>query len=259
MISGIMEIAPDFVASCFDAPGPNFRHKKFIAYQANRPKTEQELKEQIDIVRKSVGQIGLPLLMKKGFEADDLLGTISRKVKSKTLKVIIITGDKDLMQLVDKDVELFLMKRGVSGAKLIDKKEVENFLGIKPSQVVDFKALVGDPSDNYSGVYGIGPKTAANLLKNFGSLDNIYKNLDKITPAVAQKLKKDKESAYLSYDLAKIDRQVKIKFKLKDAKWADDKISGLRKTMVDLGFRSLVKRVDEKFSKANLEKQMSLI
>jgi len=259
IISGILEINPDYVITCFDAPGPNFRHEKFIAYQANRKKTDDDLKDQINIVRKNVKKIGFPVLIKKGFEADDILGTIAKKAKKRKLEVVIITGDKDLMQLVDNKVNLFLMKRGISGSQIVDSQGVEKHLGIKPSQVVDFKALVGDPSDNYSGVYGIGPKTAVNLLTEYCDLNGVYKNLDNIAPSIVEKLKKDKDSANLSKDLATIDCSVPVKMKLKKSKWDDDKIKELKTVMQDLHFRSLVKRIDKKFAENDSKRQMSLI
>lgn len=257
LLKAIAELKPDYLIACFDAPGPTFRHQQFIGYQANRPKMADELGEQIDLARESLKEAEIPVLMQPGFEADDLIGTIAKKARVE--EIIIVTGDRDLMQLVDQRVKLFLLSKGISGAELVGPKEVEERLGVKPSQVVDYKALVGDPSDNYPGVAGIGPKTAVNLIAQFGSLTKIFAQQREINPKVREKLIGSKEAALLSYQLAKIARNAPVKFKLSSAGWNQKKLVKLKSVLAKLGFPSLVKRVDKQLGFKKTEQQMKLI
>lgn len=256
-LKAIAELNPDYLIACFDSPGINFRQKKFVGYQANRPETEKELKSQIGLTWENLKKAEVLVLIKTGFEADDIIGTLTRKIKNQEL--IIVTGDKDLMQLVSQKTKIFLLTKGVSGAELVGEKEVEKILGIKPKQVIDYKALVGDSSDNYPGVSGIGPKTGVKLLKKFSSLRQIYQHLPEIEPGIREKLKRDRESAFLSQDLATIVKDLDLKFLLKKAKWNQKKMLALKSVLKDLGFPSLVRRIEGYFDQGKTEEQMKLI
>jgi len=267
----ISELKPEYLTACFDSPGPNFRHQKFIAYQANRLKTESDLVSQIKLTKKLVEETGMPVSIAPGFEADDIIGTLVKKLrvknadsktkgkKSQIDRVIIVTGDKDLMQLVGPKVDLFLLDRGVSGASLIGPKEVKERLGVGPGQVVDYKALVGDSADNYPGVAGVGPKTAVNLLSDFSDLNGIYHSLSKIGLKLKQKLDQGREAALLSQELALINQEVPIQFSFKKMVWNKERLLKLQSSLKDLGFRSLVNRIEKKFSPAGKDVQMKLI
>lgn len=257
LIRVIEVLKPKYLIACFDTPGITFRHEKFIAYQANRPEKEKELKNQIELVRETLPGSDIPILFKSGFEADDVMGTIARRFEKK--EVVIVTGDKDLMQLVDENTKIFTLVKGVTGGELVDKKGVKQILGIKPSQVIDYKALVGDSSDNYPGVNGIGPKTAQTLLDEFVSLDKIYANLKKIKEIVRKKLEEGKESAYLSQELATIVDDVPVKVPIKKAVWNQDKLLKLKKVLEELNFPSLVKRIEKQFDQRKSEEQMTLL
>jgi len=186
----VNDFHPHYLAVVFDTPKPTFRHQQFVGYQIKRPKMPADLAEQIKMVREILRRAGIKIFMKEGYEADDLLGTILQRVKKLDLEAIVVTGDKDLMQLVNKKARLLMFKRGLGENILVGEKEVEKELGVAPSQVVDYKALAGDTSDNYPGVAGVGPKTAVKLLKKFGNLDNIYSHLDEIEPlSLREKLK----------------------------------------------------------------------
>ena len=265
LLKVISQLKPDYLLACFDAPGPTFRHQQFIGYQANRPKMADELSQQINLARESLQEAQIPVLLQPGFEADDLIGTIIKKMKKKKKKekdwqIIVVTGDKDLMQLVDKQVKLFLLTKGVSQAELIGSREVKKRLGVKPEQVVDYKALVGDTSDNYPGVAGIGPKTAVKLLRQFGSLERILREREKIAPKLREKLLAGEKAARLSYQLAQIVCQVPLNFKLSSACWSDEKLRRLKKVLRQLGFPSLVRRIERQLEvKKELKEQMKLI
>ncbi|HSD98183.1 MAG TPA: 5'-3' exonuclease H3TH domain-containing protein [Patescibacteria group bacterium] len=198
------EVKPDLLTICFDQGAPTFRMNLYVGYHANRPKMQDKLGEQVEPLRESLQKIGIPLDAVDGYEADDLIGTLSHQAKQKGLETIILTGDRDLLQLVNGSVKLLMPITGITKSVVMGSQEVEDKYGITPSQVIDYKALVGDPSDNYPGVAGIGPKTASSLLQKFGTLENIYSHLGDIKPELSQKLAKDAEAAGLCKKLATI-------------------------------------------------------
>jgi len=254
----IADFKPRYLLIAFDTPKPTFRHKKFIGYQIKRPKMDKELSEQIVIVQEVLRVMKVKFLTKEGYEADDIIGTLSvrsQKLKIKNLKIIVVTGDRDLMQLVNKQTNLFIPIKGLSNGQVVDEKYVEKDLGVRPDQVVDYKALMGDNSDNYPGVAGVGPKTAVKLLQKFGSLDNIYCSLDKIESAsLAAKLKKGKKAAYLSQDLAKIRCDVPLKVEIKDLRLEDWRNEATVEIFKNLGFRSLVRELENTGDSSKQEK-----
>ena len=178
LLNLVENLKPTHLVVCFDEKEKTFRHKSFKEYQSQRPPTHEDLSSQFAKARNFLDAAKIHVYSKAGYEADDLIGTISKKTKIKN--VVIVTGDKDILQLVNKKVKLFMPVSGLSNGKIFGEVETKEKLGIPPSLVVDYKGLVGDPSDNYKGVAGIGPKTATNLLNEFGSFKGVYKNLDKI-------------------------------------------------------------------------------
>lgn len=243
LLSAIEELKPDYLVVAFDLPQPNFRHHLYVAYQHKRPVMDKELADQIDRVNQVVSTFGIPVLTAPGYEADDVIGTLAKQAEKKDLQTLIITGDRDMMQLVTDKTKLYFPERGVANDRL---------LGVRPDQVIDYKALVGDSSDNYPGVPGIGPKTATALLRKYQTLNKIYQNLDKIKPSVAKKLKAGRESAELSKKLAKIVTNTPVKLNLKAARvhYNQQKV---RQLLKELQFTSLL----DKLPKA--EKQMELL
>jgi DNA polymerase-1 len=254
----VEDFHPEGLVVCFDRPKPTFRQAIFVGYQAKRPKMDEGLVSQIGKVHEVVEAMQVPIFEKDGFEADDLLGTLSlqavggpnrkkHKAKSRTnnqaIDVIIVTGDRDILQLVDAHTSVYMPVKGLSEAKLFGEKEVEEKFGIKSSQVIDYKALTGDSSDNYGGVNGIGPKTASSLLQKYQTLDNIYKNLERLPQAVALKLKDGKHSAYLARKLATIVRNVPVRLKIEEATTNDFGSERLINLLSDFEFHSLLKRL----------------
>ncbi len=258
LLSTLKELNPDCLVVTVDLPGPNFRHKEFVGYQAQRPKTDNELISQIERVYETVRAFNIPILSCKGYEADDVIGTLSAQAEEKKIETIIVTGDKDIMQLATSKTKLFVPERGSSRMKMYGPKEVEAYLGIKPSQIVDYKGLVGDPSDNYPGVLGIGPKTAVKLLKEYKTFEGVYKNLDKINPNTAEKLREGKTSGLLSQKLAKIIRDIPVELSLKKAKLKDYDPEKIEKLYMELGFKSLLKSLPGAEEEPK-DTQMSLI
>ncbi len=259
---GMMDkVKPDYIIASFDVKGSTFRHKEFKEYKANRKKAPDDLYEQIPVCQELLKSYGVPIYIKEGFEADDILGTISKmKLTEKPPKVsrdletltpftqgvdtLIVTGDMDLAQLVDKDTSIFTLRRGIKDTVIYDEKGVVEKYGIRPDQIVDYKALRGDPSDNIPGVKGIGEKTALDLLHQFGHLKDIYDNLDKIEkPAVRKKLEESREEAFLSYKLATIITDVPLQVDLASARVNNFNKEGLANFLKKMGFQSLYKRL----------------
>jgi len=271
LLNVITELNPECIAVAFDLPGQNFRHHEFVGYQAQRPKTDNQLIDQIDRVKEVVEALNIPIFTLPGFEADDVIGTLAQQaVKLNTelrimnhgkkksdnnhnsrfmihdspTEVIIVTGDKDILQLVDDHVKVLMPQRGFAESFLVDKDGVKQKMGVLASQIVDYKGLVGDPSDNYPGVLGIGPKTAINLLNDYKTLDGVYNNLDNIkNEKLRQKLIDGKENAYLSYKLATIVRDAPVKLEIDKCAVHDYDLQKVSALFEELEFRSLIKKL----------------
>ncbi|PIP15073.1 hypothetical protein COW98_01715 [Candidatus Roizmanbacteria bacterium CG22_combo_CG10-13_8_21_14_all_35_9] len=248
----ITDFHPDYLTCCFDTPLPTFRNKLFKAYQAQRPKVEDDFIVQIPLVKEALDKAGISHLEKDGFEADDLIGTVTKIFSQNDIRVLIVTGDKDLLQLVNDKVFIASPQLGLSHIKVFDSIEVERKLGIKPKQVPDFKALAGDPSDNYPGARGIGPKTAASLLTQYQSLDNIYKNINFISSEKIKKaLTESKDDVFLSQKLATVVTNVQITPNIEEMKFKKFK-SELKDFLLKYQIHSLAKRIFEKTNKKSL-------
>lgn len=251
----INELKPDYIAAAFDLPAPTFRHIEYKEYKATRPKTPDELVKQIPRAKEILKALNIPILEKEGFEADDVIGTLAKRISKDGIEVMVITGDLDTLQLVSDKIKIYTPKKGLSDPITYGEKEVEDRYGLKVSQMIDYKALRGDPSDNIPGVKGIGEKGACNLLKEFGTLENLYEKLEKLTdkqiidsPAlsknVVEKLKTNKEMAFFSKKLSTICLDVPLKITLKELDWQKkydiDKIKAL---FNELNFQTLIKRL----------------
>jgi len=209
---------PDYLFVAFDLPTPTFRHLMYKEYKANREKSPDDFRSQVPYIKQFVKDIGVTLIEKEGFEADDVIGTIAElaKKENETINSYILTGDKDVLQLVGDNTFALLTKKGISDIVTCDESRVVLEMSIKPEQVVDYKALKGDSSDNIPGIAGIGDKTAIGLLAEFGSLDGIYKNIEAVSSKrVQEKLIEGKETAYLSRDLARINIAVPMEITFK--------------------------------------------
>lgn len=270
----IREIRPDYIVACFDYPGLTIRHKEFEKYKAKRPPLNPDLKSQIPLVKESLLVLRIPIFERKGYEADDIIGNIVEKINKRyifpKIEVKILTGDLDLLQLIEKNVEVLLMKTGEKEFVKYNKEKVrEKYKGLSPKQIVDFKALRGDPSDNIPGVRGIGEKTAIELLKNFGSLQNLYREIEQktekskeIPSKIREFLISQKNQAFLSYSLASLKKDAKIDFSLGNKKWGSYKKEEFINFLQKLGFKSLIKRFfpdevkEQKRETINIQKKL---
>ena len=236
---------PDYLAIAFDT-GRTFRDDLFPAYKATRAKMPDDLVPQMERIRQLVDAFNIPRVEREGYEADDVLGSLARwAVHEAGLGVKIVTGDRDLLQLVSERVIVSLPGRQLADAQDYTPERVRQKYGVRPEQFVDFKALVGDKSDNIPGVRGIGEKTAAKLLQQYGDLDNLYAHLDELSPSLRKKLEADRENAYLSRKLARIVTDLPVQVDLEQARpdrFAPDQVETLFR---ELEFRSLMKRFAE--------------
>ncbi len=246
----IREEKPDFIAAAFDRPEPTFREELYPEYKIQRPKVPGELAIQIKMSRKLLQKFKMKFFEKSGFEADDILGSLANLFsKYKDLKIVILTGDLDALQLVrGEKIVVRTPQKGLTEMNTYDRIKVKSRLGIFPEQIPDFKALVGDVSDNLPGIPGVGPKTAAILLNQFGDLDGIYKNFNKldniVSPKVCQSLKQLKSQALLVKKLASIRQDLKFDLKLDHLAYQiprADLINYFRK----LGFNRLISRLEK--------------
>ena len=216
MLLALRELKPDYVAVAWDAPGKTFRHDRYIEYKATRKKADQELYDQMPLTKEVVAAFNIPLIEESGFEADDIIGSLSAQYE-KQVDVVVVTGDMDELQLVSPQTTVFTMRKGFSDTFIYDESAVHDKYGVTPTEFIVYKALKGDTSDNIPGVAGIGDKTATQLVSEYQTLDNIYAHQDDLKPAVRNKLEAGKANAYLSEELSTIKRDMKLKFDLKAA------------------------------------------
>jgi DNA polymerase I len=258
LINIVENLKPTHIIFCFDEKEKTFRNELLPTYQSQRPETPSDLIPQFQKARDFLESVGVPVYSKSGYEADDVIGTLATQLKVD--EVIIVTGDRDILQLVDdaKNIKLFMPIAGLSNGKIFTEKETVERMGVLPNQIADYKALVGDPSDNYFGIAGIGPKTAGSLLAKYKTLDGIYEHISDIPEKLKTKLLDGKESAYLSYKLATIVRDVPVKINIDEAnKW--DLISeNVLKLFEEYGFKTLTARIKKLGEQIEKEKQGSL-
>ena len=239
----INAIKPDFAAVAFDLKHPTFRHQLYSEYKAGRNPTPEDLKSQFPDAKECLQFMGLHILELPGYEADDIQGTVAKMSHGYGDTVgYILSGDRDLLQLIDDKVTVLLATTG--DTKEMNTDAFREEYGIEPSAFVDMKALMGDSSDNIPGVAGIGKKTAQSLLSNFGTLDGIYENIDSplISKGVREKLIRDKENAYLSRTLAKIDTNAPIGKELPELALGETDRGGLYTKFLELELNSLIQK-----------------
>src|SRR3989339_492500 len=245
LLNVLNRFKPDYIAATFDLKEPTFRHKEFKSYKATRVKAPDDLYEQIPLVKKIVEAFNIPVVEKKGYEADDLIATFARKTEKihPDVEVIIVTGDLDTLQLVDDKVKVFALRKGMSDSVLYGEKEIFERYGLKPDQMIDYKGLRGDPSDNLPGVRGVGEKTATELLKKYNTIEEVYKNLPNIREGIRKKLEKDKLQAFFSKRLARLVENVPVDFDIEKCLAEDFSRVEVINLMRELEFFSLLRRL----------------
>ncbi|WP_416666745.1 DNA polymerase I [Egbenema bharatensis] len=242
---------PDYVAIAFDVSDPTFRHEADDTYKAGRPETPEDFIPDLENLQELLAALNLPVLTAPGYEADDVIGTLARRANGEGLRVKVLSGDRDLFQLIDPKQSVTVLYlsttygKGTPPPKEFGLEQVKDKMGILPSQVVDYKALCGDPSDNIPGVKGIGDKTAVQLLKQYESLEKIYASIDEIKGAVKKKLEDGKDAALHSQYMAQIHLDVPLSVSLEDCKLTGFDTATLVPVLEKLEFRKFLSQINQ--------------
>ncbi|MBI4352303.1 MAG: DNA polymerase I [Candidatus Omnitrophica bacterium] len=243
----LKEIDPEGIAISFDLKGPTFRHKRYEAYKIHRPPMPDELVFQMPVIKKVVGAFRIPIFEKEGYEADDVMATLAKKLEAKGHEVYIVTADKDALQLVNASIKVLNPQKENF---IYDEEKVRERFGVEPGRVVEVMALMGDASDNIPGVPGIGEKTAAKLITEFGTLDEVFRHLSKVKPdRLQESLKKYEEEARLSRELAQADCRVPLDVDVEALRRGEPDLKELAGLYTELEFRSLLKNLPVKQEK----------
>lgn len=249
------EIKPDYIAATFDLKALTFRHLEYDKYKAGRKKMPDELAAQFDPVKELLKAFNIGIFEKEGYEADDIIGTISKEYESKGLDVVIFTGDRDALQLVSDNTVVMITKKGITELDIYDKDAIKSKYGFEPLGIIDLKGLMGDASDNIPGVPGVGEKTAIKLLGEFNSVENLYENLDRVSgKRLKENLENNKEKAFLSKKLATIDRNVPIQVELNNIRTKKYDSKRVIELFSEFEFKSLMDRfkIDNEDSKKEI-------
>ncbi len=262
LLTVVQELKPTHLIVSFDISKPTYRQGLYAGYHEHRPSMSEDLVPQFAYVHDALKKMHIAIYEQAGYEADDVIGTIAYQVRqlvvsgqSSEVETIILTGDRDLLQLVNPQVKILMPVVGVKQTALFDEKAVEEKYGVHPRQFIDYKALIGDQSDGYPGVTGIGPKTASHLLTTYGTFEQLYEKIGELPEKYATKLAVDAEQAALAKKLATILTDAPITCKLEDAKWIDFDTQGAREIFKQFGFNSLEKRFAGFFEKLDEEKK----
>jgi DNA polymerase-1 len=255
---------PNYLIVCFDRPKPTFRQELYAGYHEHRPALANDFVPQIKTVHEIVEKMDIPVFELDGYEADDLIGTIASYTGKKQIQTLIVSGDRDLLRLVNEHVWVLSPLVGLKTLTIYHPQKVEEKFGVAPSQFIDYKALIGDQSDGYPGVSGIGPKTASSLIRKFDTFENLYHHLKDVPPKLAEKLAIDAEQAALAKKLATIVTDAPIRIDLQKAAIEKVHMNNAKEAFEALGFNSLLTRLEtlnghvvESAKKAKEEKEKS--
>jgi 5'-3' exonuclease len=241
LLDAVKTFSPSHVVCCWDLGSRTFRTELYPAYKGNRPEPPDDLVPQFDLIKDVVDCFNVPNIGITGYEADDCIGTLARKF-SEELDVVILTGDQDLLQLVSDRIRVAIMKKGVSNYAVFDLPALLAEKMLAPEQIVDLKGLVGDTSDNYPGVRGIGEKTAVKLLQQYRTIEGILERLDELPAGVRKKIEADLDMLQLSRDLARIRCDVPISCPIESCRWRPDP-ERIREMFAQLEFKSLMRLI----------------
>jgi DNA polymerase-1 len=244
LLRGIQDVQPEYVAACFDLPGPTFRHEQFAAYKATRAPMPDDLRSQFPKVREVVAALRIPVYELAGYEADDVIGTITRDMDARGIDTTVVTGDLDMLQIVTDRTRLMTTRQGVDATVYYDPARIWERFELRPDQMIDYKALKGDPTDNIPGIPGVGEKTAAKLVGEFGSLEGIYARLGEVTPEkLRDKLVAAREQVFASRELSRIVCDLPISLDLEAARLSDYDRAEVVRLFREFEFRSLIDRL----------------
>jgi DNA polymerase I len=245
VLRGFQDLQPDYVAVSFDLPGPTFRHEQYAEYKATRTKMPDDLRDQFPKVREIVKALRIPVYEMHGYEADDVIGTITRQTESNAnLETTIVTVDLDMLQLVTPRTRLMTTRSGVENTVIYDVARIDERFGLRPDQMIDYKALKGDPTDNIPGVPGVGEKTAAKLIREFETLDALYERIDAVKPdKLRDKLAEHREQVFMGRELSRIVRDLPVELDLEAARLGDYDRDTVVRLFREYEFRTLIERL----------------
>jgi DNA polymerase-1 len=243
VLRGFQDLQPDYVAASFDLPGPTFRHDEFAEYKATRRRMPDDLADQFPKVRAIVAALGIPVYEVAGYEADDVIGTLTRQAEEQGVETTIVTGDLDMLQLVTDRTRLMTTRSGVQNTVIYDLARIAERYGLVAGQMVDFKALKGDPTDNIPGVPGVGDKTAAKLLQDWGSLEGLYENLALVPEKLRLKLAEHREQVFQARRLSTIHRDLAVTLDLAAARHDVYDRDEVVRLFREYEFRTLIERL----------------
>lgn len=242
IIKAIGEVEPAYIACAFDTKAPTFRHVEFEAYKAQRVAPPPDLYPQLPKVKSVLDAFGIKYFEKAGYEADDLLASVAMQSLEKVDQVIILSGDRDLLQLVDGKIKVQAPGWNLKETTLYGSVKVKEKYGVTPQQMIDWKALTGDPSDNIPGIAGIGPKTASDLIQRYGSVESIFEHLNEVSEKVRVKLEAGRENAIAAKRLVALDTTIELDYKLEELKYLPDNKKVIEE-FEKLGFKSIVAKL----------------
>ncbi len=244
VLRGFQDVKPDYVIACFDLAGPTFRHEQFADYKATRREMPDDLRDQFPIVREIINAFGIPIYQLQGYEADDLIAALVKQAEARDVATTIVSGDLDLLQLVSERTTLMTTRGGVAQTTFYDPAQVMERYGLRPEQMIDFKALKGDTTDNIPGIAGVGEKTAAKLVIDWGSIDGIYEHIDQVMPEkLRAKLADNREDVYRWRDLVMVRPDIPIELDLESARLGEYDRQEVLRLFREYEFRSLVERL----------------
>jgi DNA polymerase I len=244
MLRGIQDLRPDYLAVAFDLPGPTFRHEQFAEYKATRQRMPDDLRDQFPKVREVVKALRIPVYELAGYEADDVIGTLTVEAEAKGLETTIVTGDLDMLQIVSDQTRLMTTRSGVENTIIYDLAKIAERFELVPGQMIDYKALKGDPTDNIPGVPGVGEKTAAKLIREYGTLDALYERLDEVKPdKLREKLSEHRDAVFLGRSLTTIVRDLPVALDLEASRIGDYDRETVVRLFREYEFRTLIERL----------------
>jgi DNA polymerase-1 len=260
VLRGFADLKPDYVAVCFDLSGPTFRHEQYADYKATRTRMPDDLAAQFPKVREVVKALRIPVYEQQGFEADDVIGALTLQAETKDVETTIVTVDLDMLQLVSDKTRLMTTRSGVENTVIYDPARIWERYQLRPDQMIDYKALKGDPTDNIPGVPGVGEKTAAKLINEWNDLDNLYAHIEDVKPEkLREKLREHREGVYRGKDLTTIVRDVpSIELDLEAARLADYDRETVIRLFREYEFRTLIERLPAMSGESAVEKVQAL-
>src|SRR5947207_15118009 len=244
VLRGVADLKPDYIAVAFDLSGPTFRHEQYADYKATRTKMPDDLADQFPKVREVVKALRIPSYELKGYEADDVIGALTLQAEEKGLETTIVTVDLDMLQLVTDKTRLMTTRSGVENTVIYDPAKIADRYGLVAGQMIDFKALKGDPTDNIPGVPGVGEKTAAKLVAQFGNIDALYERIDEVKPdKLRDKLVENRDPVLRGRELTTIVRDLPVKLDLEAARLGDYDRETVIRLFREYEFRTLIERL----------------